>query len=176
MNTQKKTCIFTIGHSTRLIEDFLKILKQYQISEVVDIRSIPKSRHNPQFNNDELAHVLRNHHIGYRHQKDLGGLRHAHKDSINTAWRNASFRGYADYMQTEEFKKGIKKLIEVAHDKAVVIMCAESLPWRCHRSLIGDALLVRGIEVQDIYSIISVKPHTLTPWAVVHGTDITYPL
>lgn len=175
MNAKKKICIFTIGHSTRSIEDFLEILKQYHISEVVDIRSIPKSRHNPQFNSDELAHVLRNHHIGYRHQKDLGGLRYAHKNSVNVAWRNASFRGYADYMQTEEFKEGIQKLIETAHDKVVVIMCAESVPWRCHRSLIGDALLVRDVQVEDIYSMTSVKPHSLTPWAVVHGTNITYP-
>lgn len=173
MNT--KLCIFTIGHSTRSIEDFLNILKLYHIAELVDIRTIPKSRHNPQFNGDELAHVLRNHHIGYRHQKKLGGLRHAHKDSINTAWENSSFRGYADYMQTEEFQEGIEELIKVAHQKIVVIMCAEAVPWRCHRSLIGDALVVRGIQVQDILSITSVKPHTLTPWAHVQGTVITYP-
>lgn len=172
---EKKLCIFTIGHSTRSIDDFIEILKAYNITELVDIRTIPKSRHNPQFNGDELAHVLRNHHIGYRHQKNLGGLRHAHKDSINMAWRNASFRGYADYMQTDEFKKGIGELIETAHHKIVAIMCAEAVPWRCHRSLIGDALLVRGIEVEDIYSITSVKSHMLTPWAVVHGADITYP-
>lgn len=175
MDSKNKVCVYTIGHSTRSLEDFLEILKQYQISEVIDIRSIPKSRHNPQFNEHELAHFLRNHHIGYRHQKDLGGLRHTHKDSINTAWRNASFRGYADYMQTDEFKKGIEKLIEVAHHKVVVIMCAEAVPWRCHRSLIGDALLVRGIHVEDIYSMTSIKPHTLTPWAVVDGIKITYP-
>lgn len=172
---QKKITIFTIGHSTRPIEDFLEILKHYAITEVVDIRTIPKSRHNPQFNGPELAHVLRNHHIGYRHQKNLGGLRHTNPHSINTAWRNASFRGYADYMQTEEFKDGIKELIKIAQEKTVVIMCAEAVPWRCHRSLIGDALLVREIEVEDIYSITSSKPHTLTPWAVVNKTTITYP-
>lgn len=172
---KKKLCIFTIGHSTRTIEDFIEILKHYHIAEVVDVRTIPKSRHNPQFNGDELARVLRSHHIGYRHQRDLGGLRHVNKNSINMAWRNTSFRGYADYMQTDEFKKGIQKLIETAQFKIVVIMCAEAVPWRCYRSLIGDALLVRDIYVEDIYSITSVKPHTLTPWAVVHGTDITYP-
>jgi uncharacterized protein (DUF488 family) len=170
-----KKCIFTIGHSTRSIDDFLDILRAYAITEVVDIRTIPKSRHNPQFNGDELAHALRNHHIGYRHQKNLGGLRHTHKNSINTAWQNASFRGYADYMQTEEFKEGITTLLEIAHHKSVVIMCAEAVPWRCHRSLVGDALLVRGIDVEDIYSMTSVKPHILTPWAVVKGTEITYP-
>ena len=171
----KILCIFTVGHSTRPIEDFLKLLKHYNITELVDIRTIAKSRHNPQFNSQELAHVLRNHHIGYRHQKNLGGLRHTHVGSINMAWHNASFRGYADYMQTEEFKNGIKELIKIAHEKTVVIMCGEAVPWRCHRSLVGDALLVRGIEVEDIYSITSMKPHTLTPWAVVEGTTITYP-
>ncbi len=172
---KKKICVFTIGHSTRSVDEFLDILKHYHIAEVVDIRTIPKSRHNPQFNGDELAPVLRNHHIGYRHQKDLGGLRHAHKDSINTAWENASFRGYADYMQTEEFAQGIEKLVEIAEHKSVVIMCAEAVPWRCHRSLVGDALLVRDIDVEDIFSVTSAKPHKLTPWAVVQGTTITYP-
>lgn len=172
---EKVLRVFTVGHSTRSIEDFLKLLKQYAITELIDIRTIPKSRHNPQFNGQELAHVLRNHHIGYRHQKNLGGLRHAHPDSINTAWHNASFRGFADYMQTEEFKTGIEELIKTAHKKSVVIMCGEAVPWRCHRSLIGDALLVRGIEVEDIYSITSVKPHKLTSWALVQGTTITYP-
>lgn len=171
----KKIPIFTIGHSTRSIEEFIEILKHYNITELVDIRTIPKSRHNPQFNESELAHVLRNHHIGYRHQKNLGGLRHAQTNSINMAWENASFRGFADYMQTEEFKEGIKELIEIAQRKTVVIMCAEAVPWRCHRSLIGDALLVHEIEVEDIYSITSIKPHKLTPWAVVNKTTITYP-
>lgn len=172
---KKKIRIFTIGHSTRSIEDFLDILTHYHINELVDIRTIPKSRHNPQFNGDELAHVLRNHHIGYRHQKNLGGLRHAHKDSINMAWKNLSFRGYADYMQTDEFKDALDTLIEIAHHKTVAIMCAEAVPWRCHRSLIGDALCVHGIEVDDIFSLTSVKMHTLTPWAAVKGKKITYP-
>lgn len=171
----KKIQIFTIGHSTRLLEDFLSILKHYHITELVDVRTIPKSRHNPQFNGAELAHALRNHHIGYRHQKNLGGLRHTHAGSINMAWHNLSFRGYADYMQTEEFKDGVNELIKLAHTKTVVIMCSEAVPWRCHRSLIGDALLVRGVEVEDIYSITNHKPHTLTPWAAVQGTIITYP-
>lgn len=167
--------IFTIGHSTRSLEDFLKILKHYSITELIDIRTIPKSRHNPQFNGPELAHVLRSHHIGYRHQKNLGGLRHAHPDSINMAWHNPSFRGFADYMQTAEFKDGIKELIKISHEKTVAIMCGEAVPWRCHRSLIGDALLTHEIEVEDIYSITSTKPHKLTPWAVVQGTTVTYP-
>jgi len=171
----KEITIFTIGHSTRPIEEFLEILKHYNITELVDIRTIPKSRHNPQYNGPELAHVLRNHHIGYRHQKNLGGLRHAHAHSINTAWRNSSFRGYADYMQTAEFNEGIQKLIEIAQTKTMAIMCSEAVPWRCHRSLVGDALLAHDIHVNDIYSITSVKPHILTPWAVVEGMIITYP-
>lgn len=114
---QKKICVFTIGHSTRTIEEFLEILKHYHITELVDIRTIPKSRHNPQFNGNTLAHVLRNHHIGYRHEKHLGGLRHAHKDSVNMAWENLSFRGYADYMQTDEFANALQELIEIADTK-----------------------------------------------------------
>jgi len=170
-----KITIFTIGHSTRSIDEFISTLKAYGIQELIDIRTIPKSRHNPQFNADALRTSLHNHHIGYRHMSALGGLRHASKDSINTAWRNASFRGFADYMQTPEFADSIEKLVEIAQHKITVIMCAEAVPWRCHRSLIGDALLVREIHVEDIYSATSAKPHTLTPWAVVKGTAITYP-
>lgn len=172
---KKALRIFTIGHSTRSITDFVALLKHYNITELVDIRTMPKSRHNPQFNGPELAHVLRNHHIGYRHQKNLGGLRHAHANSINTAWRNASFRGFADYMQTEEFKVGLGELVSIAQHKTVAIMCSEAVPWRCHRSLIGDVLLVHSIEVEDIFSLTSSKPHMLTPWAVVHGAQVTYP-
>jgi uncharacterized protein (DUF488 family) len=172
---KRKITIFTIGHSTRSLEDFLSILKQYKINEVIDVRSIPKSRHNAQFNGPELAHELRNHHIGYQHDKDLGGFRPAHKNSINTAWKNKSFRGFADYMQTDDFHQAITKLINYAHKKTLVLMCGEAVPWRCHRSLIGDALLIHHIRVLDIYSIKSIKPHRLTPWSTVKGTTITYP-
>lgn len=168
--------IFTIGHSTRSRKDFLDILRHYHINQLVDIRTIPKSRHNPQFNGPELAKFLRNHHIGYRHQKNLGGYRHPIVNSVNKAWKKASFRGFADYMQTKEFSEGLQKLIEIAHKKTVVIMCSEVVPWRCHRSLIGDALLARGIQVDNIFSISSVKPHTITPWAIVQRTLVTYPL
>lgn len=167
--------VWTIGHSTRTLDDFITLLKHYELEEVVDIRTIPKSRHNPQFNGPTLAKNLRNHHMGYRHEKDLGGLRHAHSNSINTAWRNLSFRGFADYMQTEAFNEGLQKLIAGAHHKKVVIMCSEAVPWRCHRSLVADALLVHHFSVYDIFSITSIKPHELTPWAVVHGTTIIYP-
>lgn len=170
-----KIVLYTIGHSTHSIEEFIALLKQYNITELVDIRTIPKSRHNPQFNEKELSHSLRTHHIGYRHEKHLGGLRHAQKDSINLGWHNASFRGFADYMQTQEFKNALEKLIEQAHHKVVAIMCAEAVPWRCHRSLIGDALLAHKVDVQDIYSLTSSKPHKMTPWARVHGKTIIYP-
>ncbi len=172
---KKEICVYTIGHSTRSLEEFLALLKHYTVTELLDIRSIPKSRHNPQFNGRELAHFLRNHHIGYRHLKKLGGLRHTHADSINTAWRNASFRGFADYMQTQEFAEGLQELMKIAQEKTVALMCGEAVPWRCHRSLISDALLIHGFEVKDIYSLTSVKDHTLTPWAKVQGTTLTYP-
>lgn len=170
-----KTVIYTIGHSTHSIEDFIAILKQYKITELVDVRTIPKSRHNPQFNEPVLAHALRNHHIGYRHEKHLGGLRHAKKDSINMGWHNASFRGFADYMQTKQFSNALAKLIEQAHIKCVAIMCAEAVPWRCHRSLIGDALLMHHLHVEDIYTITSSKPHQLTEFAKVEGKKLIYP-
>ncbi len=169
------TIVFTIGHSTRSIEEFIEILKKYHIEEVVDVRTIPRSAHNPQFNREALAIDLRRTDIGYHHIKELGGLRHAQRDSMNTAWRNASFRGFADYMQTPEFEKGLAMLIAIAKHKRVVIMCAEAVPWRCHRSLVGDALLAHHLKVEDIYSLDEVKPHELTPWAEVHGTQVTYP-
>lgn len=172
---RKKQVVFTVGHSTRSIDEFIALLKQYAITEVIDIRTIPKSRHNPQFNGPELAHALRNHHIGYRHEKDLGGLRHAHSDSINDAWENASFRGFADYMQTPQFHDAIKHLLSIVQTKTVALMCAEAVPWRCHRSLIGDVLLTYDITVEDIFSLTSAKPHTLTPWATVKGHVVTYP-
>jgi len=172
---KSRISIFTIGHSTHPISKFIEVLKVHEIKRIVDVRTIPKSRHNPQFNSVELEESLRAEGIDYLHMPGLGGLRHARKDSPNTAWRNASFRGFADYMQTEEFGINLEKLIEIAHHDRVAIMCAEAVPWRCHRSLIGDALLVRGVDVLDITGTHSVHPHTLTPWAKVEGTKITYP-
>ena len=173
--SKQNTSVFTIGHSTRPVSEFIEIIKAYGIKRVVDIRTIPRSRHNPQFNKDELNKSLRAVKIGYRHMKGLGGLRHALKDSLNMGWRNASFRGFADYMQTEEFKENLEKLIEAAEKRAIIVMCAEAVPWRCHRSSIGDALLVRGVHVRHIISARSFKDHTLTPWAKVDGGKITYP-
>lgn len=172
---QAQTSIFTVGHSTRSLDDFVELLRHYGIKRLVDVRTIPRSRHNPQFNKDTLGGFLRNRCVAYRHMKELGGLRHSRIDSPNMGWHNASFRGFADYMQTPEFAAAIDKLIELARGKTTAIMCAEAVPWRCHRSLIGDALLVRGIEVRDIFSIKSAKPHTTTAMAVIDGTQITYP-
>lgn len=167
--------IYTIGHSNRPIELFLSILQAFEIEHLVDVRTIPKSRHNPQFWADALAESLHEAGIAYTQIPELGGRRSAKKDSPNTGWRNRSFQGYADHMQTEEFSRGIEKLIEIAQAQQVAIMCAEAVPWRCHRSLVGDALLVRGIEVKDIMSETSAKAHKLTSFARVDGLQITYP-
>lgn len=167
--------VYTLGHSTLSLDDFIAVLRAFGIERLADVRTIPRSRHNPQFNSDTLGPILRNRRIGYRHMKELGGLRRARPDSPNAGWRNASFRGFADYMQTPEFAAAVSRLAALAKEKTTAIMCAEALPWRCHRSLIGDALLVRGIEVIDIYSRKSAKPHAMTPMARVNGTLITYP-
>ncbi len=171
-----KTTIYTVGHSTHPIDEFIHLLEAYQIELVIDVRTIARSRHNPQFNEDKLSESLQEHDIEYRRLESLGGLRHTSKDSINMGWKNASFRGYADYMQTTEFNKGIIHLIQIAKTKQLVIMCAEAVPWRCHRSLIGDALLVRNIGVEDIMSEKVSKPHTMIPFAKVSGDVIIYPI
>lgn len=165
----------TIGHSTRTWKDFLDLLRTHGVKRVVDVRSIPRSRHNPQFNREILAAKLRAAGIGYVHLRKLGGLRHARRDSSNMGWRNASFRGFADYMQTPEFEEGLQRLIKLARSKRSAVMCAEAVPWRCHRSLIADALRVRGIQVEDIISGAHARPHTLTSFARVRGDRITYP-
>ena len=167
--------VFTIGHSTRAIDEFTRILHHNGVALLVDVRTIARSRHNPQFNEDTLPSSLNAAGINYRHLATLGGLRHARKDSPNTAWRNQSFRGFADYMQTPEFEQGMSALVELARNHAVAIMCAEAVPWRCHRSLIGDALLVRGVSVKDIMSETDTRRHALTPWAQVEGTSVRYP-
>ena len=168
--------VFTIGHSTRTWKEFLELLRAHGIERVVDVRSIPRSRHNPQFNRETLSAKLRGARIGYVHLRRLGGLRHARRDSPNMGWRNASFRGFADYMQTPEFEKGLQRLIKLAKQKKTAIMCAEAVPWRCHRSLIADALTVRGIRAAHIVSGKRVQVHTLTPFARVRGDRIIYPV
>jgi uncharacterized protein (DUF488 family) len=178
INTQPSTnkkVILTVGHSTHDIDEFIAILRAHGIERLVDIRSIPGSRHNPQFNRDALSRSLRNHKISYRHLARLGGRRHALKTSINMGWRNASFRGYADYMQTSEFQHGLERLIELAKEKSTAIMCAEAVPWRCHRSLVADALIARGFKVIDIMSITSAKKRNLNSMAVVQKKKVIYP-
>jgi uncharacterized protein (DUF488 family) len=168
--------VLTIGHSTRTWKDFLALLRAHRVKRVIDVRSIPRSRHNPQFNRETLSTKLRAARIGYVHLPKLGGLRHARRDSPNMGWRNASFRGFADYMQSSEFETGLHRLIKLARQKRSAIMCAEAVPWRCHRSLIADALTVRGIQVDDIMSMNRSQVHSLIPFARVQGHRITYPV
>ena len=173
---QDPLTVFTIGHSTRPIAEFLDLLRANAIRQLLDIRTIPKSRRNPQFNSDALAASLAAAKIRYTHMKDLGGLRHPARDSINLGWRNASFRGYADYMQTPEFAEAIDRAINLARQTSpTVLMCAEAVPWRCHRSLVADALVVRGVRVLEIVGAAKPKEHALTPFAHVQDTRITYP-
>ena len=167
--------VMTIGHSTRTIEEFIRLLQAHGASCVADVRTVPGSRHNPQFNKDSLPGSLKKAGLGYVHLPGLGGLRHAKLDSPNMGWRNASFRGYADYMQTPEFAKSLEELVRLANQDRIVLMCAEAVPWRCHRSLIADVLLVRGIRTEDIMSATRRQVHTLTPFAKVQGAVITYP-
>jgi uncharacterized protein (DUF488 family) len=171
----EKSLVLTIGHATRPIEEFISLLKENEVGCVLDIRTVPRSRHNPQFNRDALPDSLAAAGIGYRHIAGLGGLRHARADSPNKAWRNASFRGYADYMQTPEFTENVDDLAQLAGTTRCVLMCAESVPWRCHRSMVADALVVRGIPVEHIMGPHKRNPHKLTPFAHVEGTHITYP-
>ncbi len=167
--------IYTIGHSTHTIDEFISILNTYGIKQLVDVRSVPGSRHNPQFGQKALESSLEKHDIAYSYMKKLGGWRNGPKSEQNAAWRNASFRSYADYMQTDDFADGIDKLTTLAKKAPTAIMCAEAVPWRCHRSLVGDALTVRGHDVLDIMSKTNSSKHTLTSFARVDGLAITYP-
>lgn len=168
--------IFTVGHSTLPIERFVGLLQAYGIETLTDIRTVPCSRNNPQFNCAALADALRPERIEYVLLPALGGSRHARKDSPNTGWHNASFRGYADYIQTHGFEEKLATLIRMSGQKRVAIMCAEAVPWRCHRSLVADALGVRGIPAAEILSESSYRLHKLRPFAQVEGTQITCPL
>jgi hypothetical protein len=167
--------ILTIGHSTRPIDEFIELLRQHGVERLVDIRTIPRSRRNPQFNSEALAKSLEDKGIGYVHLKELGGLRHPRRDSINTGWRNDGFRGYADYMQTAEFEEALRRLLELCEGKRCAAMCAEALPWRCHRSLLADALVARGIPVEHILSGSRRDVHSLTPFARIENGRVTYP-
>ena len=167
--------VLTVGHSTRAIAEFIELLKAHGVERVVDVRTVPKSRHNPQFGKDALPGSLAGAGIGYTHMPELGGLRRPRADSQNTGWRNASFRGYADYMQMPQFTAALEEVIASGRKEKIALMCAEAVPWRCHRSLIADALLVRGIAAEEISSATRTSPHKLTPFARVRGTEITYP-
>ncbi|MGH2346795.1 MAG: DUF488 family protein [Chloroflexota bacterium] len=168
--------VYTIGHSTRTGDDFIALLRRYDIVTLADIRTVPRSRHNPQFNTEELARTLPSEGIAYAHLAGLGGLRRGLGDaSPNTGWRNAGFRAYADYMQTEPFRQSLDELLVLAARGPAAIMCAEAVPWRCHRSLVADALVIRGVVVLDIFDQRHAAPHHMTPFARVEGDRITYP-
>ena len=171
----ERSGLWTVGHSTRTAEELIEILAAYGINWLVDVRTVPKSRHNPQFNRDALAGTLAAASIAYRHAPTLGGLRKPAKDSINSAWRNAGFRGYADHMQTVEFAETIDELVGKCSTNRMAVMCAEAVPWRCHRSMIADAATIRGLEVRHIMSATKAELHRLTPFARVDGSRITYP-
>ena len=173
---ESSSIVLTIGHSTRTLEEFIGLLQKHAVSRVIDVRTVPRSRHNPQFNKASLPGSLKKAGLSYVHLPGLGGLRHARRDSLNLGWHNASFRGYADYMQTPKFEKNLEELVQWAKQDRIALMCAEAVPWRCHRSLIADALLVRGIRTEDIMSPSRRQVHTLTPFAKVRGTTITYPI
>jgi uncharacterized protein (DUF488 family) len=168
--------VLTIGHSTRTLEEFVQLLDAFGVTLVVDVRTVPRSRHNPQFNKETLPFTLKKSGITYIHMPDIGGLRRPKPDSINLAWQNSSFRGYADYMQTKEFAENLLKLVALARENRLVIMCAEALPWRCHRSLISDALFAHHVKVEHIIGINSIISHHISELAHVEGGKVTYPL
>ena len=167
--------MLTVGHSTRPLDEFIALLKAHAVTHLTDVRTVPRSRHNPQFNRETLPDALASHGIDYTHAAGLGGFRRSHPGSLNTGWRNLSFRGFADYMQTPEFATELAELIERATRERIALMCAEAVPWRCHRSLLADALLVHGVAADEIVSLTRTEAHKLTPFAKVHGTVITYP-
>ena len=174
-NPDKTAVVLTVGHSTRSLESFIELLQAHGVKRVLDVRTVPRSLRNPHFNREALSDSLSQAKIRYAHLKQLGGFRRPRPDSLNTGWRNSSFRGFADYMQTPEFAAGLAKLMKFASRAQVALMCAEAVPWRCHRSLIADALLVRGVRVAHISSPARSQEHRLTPFARAEGTRITYP-
>jgi uncharacterized protein (DUF488 family) len=167
--------LYTIGHSTHPIDEFIAILQAHGIILVADVRTVPRSRSNPQFNRETMPASLAGYGIGYEHRKALGGLRKPRADSRNTAWRNLSFRGYADHMLTDEFAAALRQLIDEAASRRTAVMCAEAVPWRCHRSMIADAFVAAGHEAVHIMSATKSDPHRLTSFAVVEGGRVWYP-
>ena len=176
MSKGPETVVLTIGHSTRTLEEFVELLEVYSVTLLVDVRTVPGSRHNPQFNKETLPTILKHYGLRYIHMPEIGGLRHPKHESVNTAWKNSGFRGYADYMYTQEFTDSLLKIVALARENRLVLMCAEALPWRCHRNLLSDALVVRHIKVEHIISKDSVINHELNSLAQVEGRKITYPL
>lgn len=175
MNHDAKPVVFTIGHSTRALTELIALLAGHSVTRLIDVRTVPRSRHNPQFNLDTLPAALEAAGIQYEHHAGLGGFRRTRPDSPNLGWRNASFRGYADYMQTAVFAQNLAAVMKLAKHEQVVLMCAEAVPWRCHRSLIADALIVRGLAVEEIISGTRRQAHALTSFAKVDGVKLTYP-
>jgi uncharacterized protein (DUF488 family) len=175
MNRAANKILWTVGHSTRTIEAFGELLLGFEVALLVDVRTVPRSRHNPQFNTDSLPGALGPVGIDYRHERDLGGLRKPAKSSPNSGWRNAGFRGYADHMQTDRFVAAVDVLLANIAERRCAVMCAEAVPWRCHRSLIADAMTVREVEVRHIMGPGKFTTHRLTPFARTDGLRITYP-
>ena len=175
MKRRSPPLVLTVGHSTRSLDEFIDLLKAHSVTRIIDVRTVPRSRHNPQFNRDTLPAALEIASIRCAHVAGLGGFRRADQQSPNLGWRNGSFRGYADYMQTAEFAQNLANLMKQARKERVALMCAEAVPWRCHRSLIADALVVHGIRVEEIINGTRCQVHALTPFARVDGTAITYP-
>jgi len=167
--------VLTVGHSTRPLAGFIALLAAHCVTRLLDVRTVPRSRRNPQFNRDTLPAALEAAGIRYAHVAGLGGFRRTGPESPNLGWRNASFRGYADYMQTPEFAENLAGLMALAKQEQIALMCAEAVPWRCHRSLIADALVVSGLRVEEIISGTRRQVHALTPFAKVDGATITYP-
>jgi uncharacterized protein (DUF488 family) len=167
--------VLAIGHSTRPIEELLALLRANGVATLADVRTVPRSRRNPQFAQDALAPALAAAGIRYAHLPKLGGLRRPRADSPNGGWRNESFRGYADHMQTEAFAAGLEELRALCAGGPVALLCAEAVPWRCHRSLVADALLARGVVVEHVVGPGRTRPHRLTPFAVIEGPRVRYP-
>jgi uncharacterized protein (DUF488 family) len=176
MKPEPETTVLTVGHSTRTLPEFIDILKAHGVTLVVDVRMVPRSKHNPQFNKETLPNALKTEGIRYIHMPEVGGLRRPSRDSKNKALRNKGFRGYADYMQTREFTENLLRLMALARENRVALMCAEALPWRCRRVLLSDALTVRHIKVEHILNSEHKFNHELSPNALVEGAKITYPL
>ena len=167
--------VLTVGHSARSLEDFLALLRAHEVDRLIDVRKLPGSNAHPHFNQDVLSAALNEAGIDYVHLPALGGRRRPRSDSPNGGWHNRSFQGYADYMQTDTFEAGLQQVLDAARHQRVALMCAEAVPWRCHRSLIADALTARGIPVEHILSVTRRQPHTLRAFARVHGQRVTYP-